>query len=112
MRTFIIALASALLLAYIVTELFTRIWPGNSLALAALMIVALLINGLFQRKAQRKRRPQSARIASLVARSITRRKNKDTRGNRTPANADERSPRNGERTGERNNDRNSAATSS
>ena len=40
MRTFIIALASALLLAYLVTELFTRIWPGNSLALAALMIVA------------------------------------------------------------------------
>ena len=50
MRTFIIALASALLLAYLVTELFTRIWPDNSLALAALMIVALLINGLFNAK--------------------------------------------------------------
>ena len=65
MRTFIIALASALLLAYLVTELFTRIWPGNSLALAALMIVALLINGLFNAKLsenggrnQRNRKPR------------------------------------------------------
>lgn len=89
MRTFIIALASALLLAYLVTELFTRIWPGNSLALAALMIVALLINGLFNAKLsdnggrnQRNRKPRRENNG----------RNKDARG---------KNGNNGERKGKR-----------
>jgi cold shock CspA family protein len=97
MRTFIIALASALLLAYIVTELFTRIWPGNSLALAALMIVALLINGLFNAKLsensgryQRGRKPR---------RENNSRNNKDTRGNRNNNERKERNPKNNDRNG-------------
>jgi|TARA_B110000967_G_scaffold25996_1_gene23773 cold shock CspA family protein len=98
MRTFIIALASALLLAYLVTELFTRIWPGNSLALAALMIVALLINGLFNARLsansgsnQRNRKP----------RRETNSRNKDSR-NKNAGERKERSPRSNERNSDRN----------
>lgn len=98
MRTFIIALASALLLAYLVTELFTRIWPGNSLALAALMIVALLINGLFNAKLsdnggrnQRNRKPRRENNG----------RNKDARGKN--GERKERTPRNNDRS-DRNND--------
>ncbi len=47
MRTYLIALASALLLAAIVTMLTLRLWPGNALALLLLTSVALFINGLF-----------------------------------------------------------------
>jgi cold shock CspA family protein len=102
MRTFIIALASALLLAYLVTELFTRIWPGNSLALAALMIVALLINGLFNAKLsdnggrnQRNRKPRRENNG----------RNKDARGKNGNNNGErkERAPRNNDRS-DRNND--------
>ena len=98
MRTFIIALASALLLAYLVTELFTRIWPGNSLALAALMIVALLINGLFNARLsansgsnQRNRKP----------RRETNSRNTDSR-NKNAGERKERSPRSNERNSDRN----------
>ena len=102
MRTFIIALASALLLAYIVTELFTRIWPDNSLALAAIMIVALLINGLFNAKlSENGGRNERNRKPRREANS----RSKDSRS-KNASERRERSPRNGERNGERNNDRN------
>ena len=101
MRTFIIALASALLLAYIVTELFTRIWPDNSLALAAIMIVALLINGLFNAKlSENGGRNERNRKPRREANS----RSKDSRS-KNASERRERSPRNGERNGDRNSER-------
>ena len=49
MRTFLIALASALLLTYIVVEAMSKFFPNqdNYLALAVAVAVALFINGLF-----------------------------------------------------------------
>lgn len=47
MRPYIIALASALLLAAIVTIVSLRLWPGNALALLLVSSVALFVNGLF-----------------------------------------------------------------
>ena len=49
MRTFLIALASALLLTYIVVEAMSKFFPNqnNYLALAAAVAAALFINGLF-----------------------------------------------------------------
>lgn len=46
-RTLIVAAASALLLAAAVTELSSRLWPGNYFALLVLAFIALLVNGLF-----------------------------------------------------------------
>ena len=47
MRTFTIAAASALLLAYLITELVSRFWPNQYVALLIAATVALLVNGLF-----------------------------------------------------------------
>jgi CspA family cold shock protein len=49
MRTFLIALASALLLTYILVEAMSKFFPNqdNYLALAVAVAVALFINGLF-----------------------------------------------------------------
>ena len=49
MRTFLIALASALLLTYIVVEAMSKFFPNqdNYLALAVAVTAALFINGLF-----------------------------------------------------------------
>lgn len=47
MKTTIIAVASALLLAVAVTELSQRIWPDSRLALYALTFIALLVSGVF-----------------------------------------------------------------
>jgi cold shock CspA family protein len=47
MRTLIIALASALLLAALVTEVTARFFPGSYLALLIVTAIALLVNGLF-----------------------------------------------------------------
>ena len=49
MRTFLIALASALLLTYIVVEAMSKFFPNqdNHLALAVAVAAALFINGLF-----------------------------------------------------------------
>lgn len=46
MRSLVTALASALFLAYLVIELSTRIWPGDTVALTVLVILALAICGL------------------------------------------------------------------
>lgn len=46
MRTLVIAAASALFFAAIVTELSMRLWPGNYLALLLIAFVALLVSGL------------------------------------------------------------------
>ncbi len=47
MKTLTVAAASALLLAAAITELSSRLWPDNYLALLLLCAVALLLNGLF-----------------------------------------------------------------
>ncbi len=47
MPTFLIALASALLLAALVTETVQRFWPDNYVALLVITFSALLLNGLF-----------------------------------------------------------------
>jgi cold shock CspA family protein len=45
MRTFFIFTASAVLLAAIIVELATRLWPGNNIALLVIAAVALLAQG-------------------------------------------------------------------
>ncbi|MCZ6657445.1 MAG: cold-shock protein [Gammaproteobacteria bacterium] len=47
MRTYVIVIASALLLAAAVTELTNRLWPESYLALLLLCFLALTVNGLF-----------------------------------------------------------------
>jgi len=47
MPTLLIASASALLLAALVTATSQYVWPGSEIALLAITFVALLINGLF-----------------------------------------------------------------
>ena len=61
MRTYIVILASALLLAALVTQLATRLFPDNGLALLLAVFLALAVNGWFNarlapRKAQARRR--------------------------------------------------------
>lgn len=46
MRALFIATASALFFAYVITELTTRLWPGDYLKLLMLAFVALLLSGL------------------------------------------------------------------
>ena len=45
MRTFFIFTASAVLLAAIIVELSTRLWPGNNIALLVIAAIALLAQG-------------------------------------------------------------------
>ena len=63
MRTYIVILASALLLAALVTQLSTRLFPDNELALLLAVFLALAVNGWFNlqvapRKAPARRRRQ------------------------------------------------------
>ena len=47
MRTTAIVVASALLLAYFVTETTTRLWPGNYTALLLVALAAFIVHGFF-----------------------------------------------------------------
>ncbi len=47
MRTTLIVLASALLLAYFVTETTSRLWPSDYMAMLVVTAIALIINGIF-----------------------------------------------------------------
>ena len=63
MRTYLVILASALLLAALVTQLSTRLFPDNELALLLTVFLALAVNGWFNlrvapRKAPARRRRQ------------------------------------------------------
>jgi Co/Zn/Cd efflux system component len=78
MRTFLIALASALLLTYIVVEAMSKFFPNqdNYLALAVAVAAALFINGLF-----------NARLAASDTgpkrqRNAPRKDNRNSRSNR------------------------------
>ena len=82
MPTFLIALASALLLAALVTESVSRFWPDSYLALLVISAVALLINGLFNaRLRQREAVPAEAPAAEKRASDATRDR-RDSRDNR------------------------------
>ena len=62
MRTYIVILASALLLAALVTQLSTRLFPDNELALLLAVFLALAVNGWFNlRVAPRKAPPPRRR---------------------------------------------------
>ena len=50
MRTFFIFTASAVLLAAIIVELSTRLWPGNDIALLIVAALALLAQGYLSRR--------------------------------------------------------------
>lgn len=58
MPTLIIATASALLLAALVTEATSRFWPNSYIALLVITFIALLVNGLFN--ARLKQNPAEA----------------------------------------------------
>lgn len=61
MRTLFVAAASALLFGALVTELSTRLWPGNYVALLVTSVLALFVSGLLNlRLAQRKAQPAVA----------------------------------------------------
>ena len=45
MRTFFILTASAVLLAAVIVELSSRLWPGSALALLVLAALALVVQG-------------------------------------------------------------------
>ncbi|MAI16208.1 MAG: hypothetical protein CMP94_02335 [Gammaproteobacteria bacterium] len=93
MRTFLIALASALLLTYIVVEAMSKFFPNqdNYLALAVAVAAALFINGLF-----------NARLAASDTgpkrqRNGARKDNRNSRSNRASKgrrNSDEKRGRN------------------
>jgi len=84
MPTLLIALASALLLAALVTETAQRFWPDSYIALLAITFVALLINGLFNARL----RP-AAKSEARPARgdNANRSDPKQRRGNNNRANA-------------------------
>jgi cold shock CspA family protein len=50
MRSLLVATASALFFAVLVTELSSRVWPGEYFALLLLAFVALLVSGLLNLK--------------------------------------------------------------
>lgn len=50
MRTFVIIAASALLLAAIIAELSSRLWPGSELAILIVATLALLVQGYLSLK--------------------------------------------------------------
>ncbi len=68
MRTTLIAVASALLLAALVTEITSRFWPNDYLALLFITGIALLINGLFNARM----RPTPAAAAAPARGQATR----------------------------------------
>lgn len=79
MRTFVIALASALLLTYLVVESVSKFFPGDSsyLVLGTAVATALLINGLFNaRLASTSNQPQRRGETG-------RNQKRNTRGNRS-----------------------------
>lgn len=61
MRTNIAVLASAVLLAALVTQLSTRLFPANEWALLLTIFVALAVNGLFIARLTRQHAPRPRR---------------------------------------------------
>ncbi len=101
MRTLFIALASALLLTYIVVETISKFFPqqDNNLALMVAVSVALLVNGLFNA------RLAASHSAPKRKRNNSRNDNRNTRGNRATKgqNSNERRGRNSSRNTDKSN---------
>ena len=104
MRTFLIALASALLLTYIVVEAMSKFFPNqdNYLALAVAVAAALFINGLFNArlaasdtgpKRQRKA-PRKDNRNSRSNRASKGRRNSDEKRGRSNSNSNGKSDAN------------------
>ena len=104
MRTFLIALASALLLTYIVVEAMSKFFPNqdNYLALAVAVAAALFINGLFNArlaasdtgpKRQRKA-PRKDNRNSRSNRASKGRRNSDEKRGRSNSNSNAKSDAN------------------
>lgn len=124
MPTILIALASALLLAALVTEATSRFWPGSYIALLIITGIALFINGLFntrlaQRAAlnnvanqpQRERKPAQDRTRNSEPKKNrparnSNRQNTNQADRNTDRNADRNTNRNSDRNSDRNTDRN------
>lgn len=105
MRTFLIALASALLLTYIVVEAMSKFFPNqdNYLAMAVAVAAALFINGLFNArlaasdtgpKRQRKA-PRNDNQNSRGNRANKGRRNNDEKRGRSPSSNKGKSDANG-----------------
>ena len=105
MRTFLIALASALVLTYIVVEAMSKFFPNqdNYLALVIAVATALFINGLFNarlaasdtgRKRQRKA-PRNDNQNSRGNRANKGRRNNDEKRGRSPSSNKGKSDANG-----------------
>ena len=105
MRTFLIALASALLLTYIVVEAMSKFFPNqdNYLALAVAVAAALFINGLFNARLATsdtgpKRQRNGARKDTRNSRSNRAskgRRNNDEKRGRNNSNSNGKSEANG-----------------
>ena len=104
MRTFLIALASALLLTYVVVEAMSKFFPNqdNYLALAVAVVAALFINGLFNArlaasdtgpKRQRKA-PRKDNRNSRSNRASKGRRNSDEKRGRSNSNSNGKSDAN------------------
>ena len=105
MRTFLIALASALLLTYIVVEAMSKFFPNqdNYLAMAVAVAAALFLNGLFNArlaasdtgpKRQRKA-PRNDNQNSRGNRANKGRRNNDEKRGRSPSSNKGKSDANG-----------------
>lgn len=81
MRTLLIAAASAIFFAAVVTELSTRLWPESYIALLLLATVALFLSGLLNLKLARTA-VGTAAVAAAPGRAGTepRSRNRDDRG--------------------------------
>lgn len=77
MRTASIAAASAIFFAVVITELSSRLWPGNYLALLALAAVTLFIHGLLIFKLSKSASLGSAGERSTRERPTKRRSTKE-----------------------------------
>lgn len=104
MRTFLIALASALLLAFIVIQLNVLLFADDQLttehhlSLLVLTVIALLANGLFNANL-------ALRNAPSRGRGRGRERNRD-RDRRNDQRGDKNNARNNDKSGDRNSDRN------
>ena len=95
MPTLIIATASALLLAALVTEATSRFWPNSYIALLVITFIALLVNGLFN--ARLKQNPTAASAAKQNDRPRSEKSNDSEqrkKNNRAPRENNREKPRN------------------
>lgn len=99
MRSLIVAIASALLLAVIVTEFTQRLWPESYLALLITAAIALFVNGIFNQRVAGK---PAATPAASTGNRAGRNNQRNAEGNAGRDNAGNK-PRNNDRNNDRNN---------